>query len=68
MTSNHFENLPCEIQNIIYEKCGKEEWSEKVKEVNKDVRTKKKAKEFSDLLFRARTDINALWQVRNAWK
>ena len=65
---NYFYDLPYDIQNIIYEKCGKEEWSEKVKEVNKDVRTRNKTKDFSELLFRARTDINALWQVRNAWK
>jgi len=65
---NYFYDLPYDIQSIIYEKCGKEEWSEKVKEVNKDVRTKKKTMEFSELLFRARTDINALWQVRNSWK
>lgn len=67
-TMTSFYDLPIELRSVIYEKCGRPEWTEKIASVNADVIQHKKTKEFSNLLFRSRRDPNALWQLRGTWR
>ena len=64
---NMFYDLPVVLQCVIYEKCGKDEWSDNIKKVHKSILKKKKMKEFSEIVRRSRTDMDALMQMRTFW-
>jgi len=64
---NLFYDLPADLQIIIYEKCGKEEWSDNIKGVHASIVQEEKNNEFIDIVRRSRTDMKALWQMGTFW-